>query len=349
VLNLTGRFINFATKISYEIDMKVLITGSSGHLGEALARALTEKGIDYIGVDILPSAFTTHIGSITNKAFIGEVVNEVDFVLHTATLHKPHVGTHSNQEFIDTNVTGTLNLLEEAYRKKVKGFIYTSTTSTFGDMLTPQSFEPAIWITEKAISIPKNIYGVTKNAAEDLCQLFYRNHKLPCLILKTSRFFPEADDNNEMREGFEDMNIKAIEYLYRRVDIEDAVSAHLLAVERVMEIGFGKYIISATSPFRQEHLAELHKDAKSVVAKLFPEFKEMFEKRGWKMLSKIDRVYVNEKAREELGWKPKYDFGYVLNCLRDNKDFRSDLSTKVGIKGYHAQTFGEEPYPVLEG
>ncbi|NIP22337.1 MAG: NAD(P)-dependent oxidoreductase, partial [Phycisphaerae bacterium] len=53
-----------------------------------------------------------------------------DAVIHTATLHKPHVGTHSRQEFVDTNISGTLNLLEEASASGCKAFIYTSTTST---------------------------------------------------------------------------------------------------------------------------------------------------------------------------------------------------------------------------
>ncbi|GGH04585.1 NAD-dependent epimerase/dehydratase family protein [Pedobacter zeae] len=328
--------------------MKILITGTSGHLGEAIARQLKANHRDYIGLDLNPSEFTTHTGSITNTALVNSLVNQVDFIIHTATLHKPHVGTHASQDFIDTNITGTLTLLEAARKANIKGFIYTSTTSTFGDTLTPKPNEPAIWITEKTIGLPKNIYGVTKSAAEDLCQIFCRNHKLPCLVLKTSRFFPEEDDKKSIRENYQDLNIKATEYLYRRVDVEDVVTAHLLAIDKVQEIGFGKYIISSTSPFEQQHLTELHTDASAVVEKIFPDFRTLFAKKGWTMLPKIDRVYVNEKARCELGWKPKYDFGYVLDCIAAGKDFRSQLSLDVGIKGYHAETFTEGPYPVLD-
>ncbi|MGB5819921.1 MAG: NAD(P)-dependent oxidoreductase [Saonia sp.] len=328
--------------------MKILVTGSSGHLGEAIVRELKRAEIDYIGIDINPSEFTTQVGSITDRELVGQIVKEVDFIIHTATLHKPHIATHTNQDFVDTNVSGTLNLLEEAQNNTIKGVIYTSTTSTFGDMLAPPPNQPAIWITENIKPIPKNIYGVTKNAAEDLCQLFYRNYGLPCLILKTSRFFPEEDDKRQIRENYEDLNIKAIEYLYRRVDIEDAVSAHMLAINKVQKIGFGKYIISATSPFQKKDLIRLNTDAKSVVERTFPEVKRIFKEKGWKMLPKIDRVYINEKARNELDWKPKYDFDHVLNCLRENKDFRSKLSLDVGIKGYHNETFDEGPYPVLD-
>ena len=328
--------------------MRILVTGSSGHLGEAIIRTLQGKKIDHTGIDVKDSEYTSHIGSILDKAFVGECMKDADVVIHTATLHKPHVATHAYQNFIDTNITGTLNLLEEAKRQGVKAFIFTSTTSTFGDMLTPKKNEPAIWITEETKSIPKNIYGVTKTAAEDLCQLFYRNHKLPCLVLKTSRFFPEEDDEKSVRDLYDDDNIKANEFLYRRVDVEDVVSAHLLAIEKAATIRFGKYIISATSPFSIDDLTSLRNDAPGVVDKLFPDYKKIYQSKNWKMLPGIDRVYVNEKARTELGWKPKYDFRYILDCIKQGNDFRSELSKLIGIKGYHSAAFEHGPYPVKE-
>jgi len=326
--------------------MKILVTGSSGHLGEALMRVLHQSTHEVLGVDKIAGLFTDSVGNITNREFVAACMQEIEVVLHTATLHKPHVVTHSHQDFIDTNITGTLNLLEEAKRIGVKSFIFTSTTSTFGDALTPPVSAPAIWITETVPPIPKNIYGVTKLAAENLCQLFYRNHQLPCLILRTSRFFPEEDDKKILREAYADENIKANELLYRRVDLADVVDAHLLAIEKAPKIGFGRYIISATTPFNQEDIVQLRKDAPQVLANYYPSFKEIYHQKGWKMFLALDRVYVNELARKALGWQPKYGFQYVLDCLKANKDFRSPLSIEVGIKGYHAQKFEEGPYPV---
>ena len=66
------------------------------------------------------------------------------------------------------------------------------------------------------------------------------------------------------------------------------------------------------------------------------------------MFPRIDRVCINEKARTELGWKPKYDFRYILDCLKQGKDFRSQLSINVGMKGYHSKTFKKGPYSVHE-
>ena len=212
-------------------------------------RVLGEEGHDVIGLDVLASLHTTVVGSIADRACVRRCMAGVDAVVHAATLHKPHVESHPRTEFVDTNITGTLNLLEEAVAAGASRFIFTSTTSAFGRALTPEEGAPAAWITEDVAPVPRNIYGTTKTAAENLCELIARDHGLPCLILRTSRFFPEADDRDEVRSTYDDLNLKVNELLYRRVDIEDVVSAHLLALERAPAIGFGRYIISATSPF----------------------------------------------------------------------------------------------------
>ncbi|MRG48795.1 NAD-dependent epimerase/dehydratase family protein [Chitinophaga sp. SYP-B3965] len=326
--------------------MKVLVTGSAGHLGEALARTLKNLQYEVVGLDILPSPFTTHVGSIVNRDFVKRCMEGVQTVFHAATLHKPHVATHSRQDFIDTNITGTLNLLEESLAAGVKRFIFTSTTSVFGDALVPPLGSPAAWITEAVTPVPKNIYGVTKAAAEDLCQLFFRNHGLACIVLRTSRFFPEEDDHKDVRETYADANLKVNEYLSRRVDIEDAVSAHLAAAERAEQIGFGKYIISATTPFLPGDLTALRTDAPSVLARLFPDYLKVYAWLGWQMFPGIDRVYVNENARQELGWAPRYDFRYILQRLQSGEGVRSPMAKLIGAKGYHAEGFPEGPYPV---
>lgn len=320
--------------------MRILVTGSAGHLGEGLARVLAAAGHDVVGLDLLASAHTTVVGSIADRECVRAAVSGVEAVIHAATLHKPHVGSHGRGEFVDTNISGTLNLLEEAVAAGVGRFVFTSTTSTFGRALTPGTGDPAAWITEDVAPLPRNIYGVTKTAAENLCELVWRDHGLPCLILRTSRFFPEDDDRPDAREAFDDLNLKVNELLYRRVDLQDAVDAHLLALEHAPEIGFGRYIISATTPFGPEDLAELHRDAPSVVARLFPDYEEVYARRGWTMLGLIDRVYVNARAREELGWAPVYDFRYALNRLAIGEDPRSPLALEVGAKGYHAEPTG---------
>jgi nucleoside-diphosphate-sugar epimerase len=326
--------------------MRVLVTGSSGHLGEALVRTLRDMEQEVVGLDILKSPFTTCVGSITDRSCVRACMNGVQSVFHAATLHKPHVATHTHQNFVDTNITGTLNLLEEAAGQSVRSFVFTSTTSVFGDALVPPAGAPAAWVTEDVTPVPKNIYGVTKAAAEDLCDLFRRNKGLACIVLRTSRFFPEEDDNKVVRVAYADDNLKANEFLFRRVDIEDVVSAHLLAAERAPAIGFRRYIISATTPFSPADLVDLRADARLAVRRCVPEYEEEYARRGWKMAPIIDRVYVNERARNELGWRPLYDFKSVIERLSEGEDIRSPLARLVGSKGYHAEVFAEGPYPV---
>src|ERR671917_1387779 len=320
--------------------MRVLVTGSSGHLGEALVRVLSAEGIDVVGLDVLDSPHTSAVGSIADRAFVRRSMAGVDAVLHAATLHKPHVGSHVRQDFVDTNVTGTLNLLEEAVAAGVSRFVFTSTTSAFGRALTPPPGAPAAWITEDVTPVPRNVYGATKTAAEDLCELVHRDHGLPCVILRTSRFFPEADDRDDVRSAYADANLKVNELLYRRVDLEDVVGAHLRALERAPEIGFGRYIVSATTPFTPDDLRELRDDAPSALRRVVPGYEDVYAQLGWRMLGSLDRVYVNARARSELGWAPRWDFAYALSRVRAGEEPRSELARAVGAKGYHAESTG---------
>jgi UDP-glucose 4-epimerase len=314
--------------------MKILVTGSAGHLGEALVRELGRDGHEVVGLDLLASPTTHAVGSIEDRPLLRRLLDGAG-VVHAATLHKPHVATHAKQRFIDTNISGTLAVLEEAVAAGVSRVVFTSTTSAFGQALTPPPGAPAAWITEAVAPAPKNIYGATKVAAEDLCQLVAKEHRLPVLVLRTSRFFPEEDDVPEVASAWDDANLKANELLHRRVDLEDVVAAHRLALERAPAIGFAKYVISATTPFTTDDLAALRADAPRVVRRLFPEYDELYRARGWRMFEGLDRVYVNAKARAELGWRPRWDFARVLERLANGEEPRSALAREVGAKGYH--------------
>ena len=64
------------------------------------------------------------------------------------------------------------------------------------------------------------------------------------------------------------------------------------------------------------------------------------------MFSFVDRVYVNERARRELGWKPRYDFAHIIDRMKSGENVRSSLAQTIGSKGYHPATFSHRPYPV---
>lgn len=317
--------------------MKILVTGSAGHLGEALMRSLRAEGVPVVGIDRLSSPFTDRVGDIADPAFVHDAMSGVTQVLHTATLHKPHVESHSRQAFIDTNLTGTLNLLEAAAASGVKAFVFTSTTSAFGAALRPPPGAPAVWVDESLTPVVRNIYGVTKTAAEDLCELMQRLHRLPVLVLRTSRFFPEDDDDPAARALRSQENLQANEFLYRRVDIEDVVEAHRVALREAGRIGFGRFIVSATTPFRREDCAALGRDAAAVLRQRVPGWEAVYERLGWTPPDILDRVYDNRAAREVLGWQPKVDFAAAVARLEATGDLRSPMARVIGLKGYHRQ------------
>ena len=203
-----------------------------------------------------------------------------------------------------------------------------------------------MWVTEEVHSIPKNIYGITKIAAESLCELFHRKHGLKCIALRTSRFFPDEDDSAEMRGLYSDANIKANEFLFRRADLHDVVTAHISALQRVNSLGFVRLLVSATTPFKRRDAAELRTDALSVVQRYYPGQPLIYERLGWTMFPSIDRVYDNSRARELLDWEPIYDYQRILESAAEGSDPRSEIARAVGTKYYHAEAFEDGPYPV---
>ena len=188
--------------------------------------------------------------------------------------------------------------------------------------------------------MPRNIYGATKRAAEDLCELAHRDQGLPCLILRTSRFFPEADDREDVRNGYADANVKVNELLYRRGDIEDMVSAHRLALERAPEIGFGRYIVSATTPFTRVDLAELRADAPAVVRRLFPYYEGSTRSAAGACSPPSTACTTTRGRARSSGWAPRYDFRHALDRVAAGEEPRSELAVAVGAKGYHAVPTG---------
>ena len=299
--------------------MRVLLTGSSGWLGRFLAPRLRQVGHHVVGLDVAPGADTDIVGTVADKALIDRIFADhgIEAVVHTGALHKPDIARYPKQAFIDVNVTGTLNLLEAAVRARNSCFVFTSTTS----LMISEAIragkaggaDRAVWLTEEHGPLdPRNIYGVTKRAAEQLCALFHREHELPIIILRTGRFFPEEDDTHRDLSG---PNIKANEFLNRRLTVEDAAEAHVAALAKAKEIGFGLFIIAAPTPFQPEEAKRLLADAPSVIAQHFPQAASLYARIGWTLPDHIDRVYDSALAAQRLGFRCRTDFAAVLAAL----------------------------------
>ncbi len=300
--------------------MRILLTGSSGWLGSALAPRLRAIGHEVIGLDPVPSVETRIVGSIADRDLVMRAVREdrIQAIIHSGALHKPNIGSRPNSDFVATNVQGTLNLLEAAVAAGVERLVFTSTTSLMISQVIRDGFEggarKAAWLTEAMSPEPRNIYGVTKLSAEHLCRLYHIQHGLPVVVLRTARFFPEVDD---MAHAIvqSDANTKANELLFRRLTVEDAADAHVLALEEAPRLGFDIFIVCAPTPFQPGDCADLIVDAPSVVARYFPNFPALYAQRDWTMFSSIDRVYDATRAKDRLGFVCKTSFADVLAAL----------------------------------
>ncbi|TGT81817.1 MULTISPECIES: NAD(P)-dependent oxidoreductase [unclassified Mesorhizobium] len=300
--------------------MRILLTGSSGWLGSALAPLLRGLGHDVTGLDPVPSAETRIVGSIADRDLVMRAVeeNRIEAIIHSGALHKPNIESHANSDFIATNVQGTLNLLDAAVAANVQRFVFTSTTSLMISQAIRDGFKGgarrAAWLTEAMSPEPRNIYGLTKLSAEHLCRLYHLQHGLPVVVLRTARFFPEADDMAHAIEQ-SDANTKANELLFRRLTVDDAARAHVAALENAPELGFDIFIVCAPTPFQPDDCADLIADAPSVVARYYPEFPALYARKGWTMFSSIDRVYDASRARDRLGFACRTSFADVLTAL----------------------------------
>jgi UDP-glucose 4-epimerase len=307
--------------------MNILVTGSSGWLGQTLVPRLRRDGHLVIGLDPVPALTTGIVGSIVDRETVRAALrnHDIQAIVHAAALHKPHVGRHDNARFISVNVQGTLNLLEEAVSagSKVDRFVYTSTTSLMVSQEIRTMHErgeaSAIWVTEELAPLqPHNIYGVSKYSAEHLCRMFHEVHGLPTIVLRTARFFPEEDDVTiKLIQSWP--NAKANEFLFRRLTVEDAAEAHVVALQRARQIGFDTFIISALTPFHPDDCGQLMEYAPLVVHHYFPRYREIYARRGWTMFDWVDRVYDASKAMRRLGFVCRTGFGDVLAQL-DRED-----------------------------
>ena len=296
--------------------MRILLTGSSGWLGRFLAPMLRAAGHEVAGLDVAPGNATDLVGSVADKAVVDRAFADFrpEAVIHGGALHKPDIVRYPAQAFVDVNVTGTLNLLEAAVAAGHDRFIFTSTTSLMiSQAIRDEMADQAVWLDETQAGLePRNIYGVTKLAAEHLCRLFHADHKLAVMVLRTSRFFPEDDDTHAVPAG---ENLKANELLYRRLTVEDAARAHIVALDRAPDLGFGTFIISAPTPFSRDEARELKSDAAAVVARHFPQAPALYARAGWTLPASLGRVYDSSLAERRLGFRCESDFAAVLDCL----------------------------------
>ena len=272
--------------------MRVVVTGSSGQLGGAVVRLLRRDGIEVVGLDRRPGPGTAVVGDLRDDRLLRGVVAGADGVIHTAALHAPHLSVAGKTEFVAVNVEGTQRLLDAAGAAGVGRLVFSSSTSVYGHALEPA--DAAVWVDEALVPQPRDVYDVTKLAAEQLCRLFGSETGAAVVCIRVSRF------------SFADAPHLAVPYcLHRAVHIEDAARAHQLALLRPIP-GPTTVVVSAASPYRPEDLPELLTGADVVLRRRAPALAAAMTAAGVALPRRVDRVYAIDAAAAVLGYRPDH-------------------------------------------
>ena len=323
--------------------MRILVTGSSGHLGEALVRVLGRAATTSSASTSSRHRGTAIVGSVADRAVVRRAIEGVDAVLHAATLHKPHVGSHRRQDFVDTNVTGTLNLLEEAVATGVGRFVFTSTTSDVRPRARrrrparPRRGSPRTSCrcrrTSTAPPRSRRRTSASSSTATMGCRAWScgRRASSPRPTTATTSAPPTTTPTSRSTSCCTGGSTSRTSSSAHRLALDRAPSDRLRPLHHQRDDA-----LHARGP-RRAGRGRAGRRAAAV-----PRARGVYAARGWRMFP-THRSRLRQRAgARELGWAPRHDFAAALERLRRARTRAAPLALAVGAKGYHAESFG--PY-----
>ena len=322
---------------------KILITGSEGFIGSNLVEFLLKKNFklkclilynsnNHYGwlEHIKHKNLETIMGDIRDNNFIDKITNDVGTIINLAALITIPYSYVSPKSYLDTNLTGVLNLLEVCTKKKIK-LIHTSTSEVYGSALQ-------IPIKEDHRIYSQSPYAASKTAADQLCISFYSSFKTKVILLRPFNTFGprqspraiipniilQALKNNEIKLG----NVNTTrDFNY----IDDIVKGFFCALKsnnygQVINLGSGQEYTIKKVVYMIGKV--LNKKLKIVSDK----------KRIRPTGSEVSRLCAsNSKAKKLLNWKPFYnnEKKFKLGLIRTINWFKeNEINQKYGQK-YH--------------
>jgi UDP-glucose 4-epimerase len=297
--------------------LRVLVTGSSGLLGTAIAPLLAAAGHETVLVDVRPPAAGQDrfaAGDVRDLGQLRSVMEGVDYVVHTAAIHGIHLRDHSARDFFDLNLAGTFNVWEAAREAGVRGFVFSSTMGVYGASRQPPTGYSVVAVTEDLPSQPTDVYGYTKVAGEAMCQYYGRQYGIPSICLRFGMFVPEPF----FRYG--------IRLLYGGVDTDDVARAVMMSLDALIErrLVWDAFNVHSSMPFTAEDGPALRRDPLAALDRHYPGASALLRERGVERLQPIDSYFPMTHIAARLGFRPECNFDQWLDELRRRPDARAD-------------------------
>jgi NAD dependent epimerase/dehydratase len=312
---------------------KVLITGADGFIGSHLTEELVNQGYDvrafvyynsfnsYGWLDSISLETKNQIeffaGDIRDPNGVREAMKGVDIVFHLAALIAIPFSYHSPDSYIDTNVKGTLNVIQAARDKQVSRVLVTSTSEVYG---TAQ-FVP---ITELHPKQPQSPYSASKIGADAIADSFYRSFDLPLTIVRPfNTFGPRQSARaviptiiSQLLNGAEEIKLGDITPTRDLLFVKDTVNGFLKIAECDKLIGHEVNIATqseiSVGELAQSLINQINPNAKIVSdsIRLRPEKSEVFRLFGsnYKLKSFTDwrqNYSLDEGLAETVEWFSK--------------------------------------------
>ena len=277
--------------------MKILLTGGSGDLGQAVIPLLKKEGHFPVNFDIQEPALNVgdfQMGSLLNPFQTMDALKGSDLVIHIAAWHGIHEsrGWKSPEDFWDLNVDGTHHLIEACVKQGVTKIIHISSSS---------------------VSKPKGVYGHTKRVAEEIMSYAHHSHQMDIITLRPRAFIPPWND-----VVYTDFNEWARRFWMGGVHIDDVAQALVSSIRLLASHSQPEHTtlaIDRQPDFPEDALSQWDKDgAGSTFDKFYPEYNALVKRLD--LDTSIQPGYTDiSEARKVLGYHPEYSLRTLLNEL----------------------------------
>jgi NAD dependent epimerase/dehydratase len=305
-------------------NKKVLVTGAGGFIGSHLIEELIKKNAnvkafvhynsknDWGNLELLPSELRNKAeiisGDIRNPFFVRNSVKRCDVVFHLAALIAIPYSYLAPKDFVDTNIQGTLNVMQACKDEGINKVVHTSTSEVYGTAIyTP--------IDEKHPLQGQSPYSASKIGADKIVESFYNSFDLPVTIIRPfNTFGPRQSARaiipticSQILSGKQEVNLGALNPIRDFTYVKDVVDGFLKIAEsdksvgEVVNIGSGKGIsIGELSGFIM-NLININIAINIDAERVRPIKSEV-----------VALICNNEKAKKLLGWEPHYSLEYGL-------------------------------------